>query len=139
MENNHLLIKTDSSLGSNEVSKIFIYDRSSDVNIAAFWIVFGENYHTYHVGKCTESTTTTRFAEAAPSEINKTWKISKWSERLEVFCNDQKMLDYKFDEGAQSGCASQWGQEAARIKFPTEADTASDMYAVVQKMLIRKL
>ena len=72
--------------------------------------------------------------------MNKTWKISKRSGRLEVFCNGQKMLDYKFDEGVQEGCATQWEKEAARIKFPTgyEADTASDMYAIVQKRLIRK-
>ena len=81
---------------------------------------------------------------APPSEVNKIWKISKRSGRLEVFCNGQKMLDYKFDEGVQSGCATQWGLDAARIKFPgsykvgSEVDTASDMYAVVQKRLISK-
>ena len=114
------------------------------MNIAGFWIVFGENYHTYHVGKCTEAANTKRFTETAPSEINKTWKISERSGRLEVFCNGQKMLDYRFNEGAKSGCAFQWGLDAARIKFPgaseagSKVDTASDMYAVVPKRLISK-
>ena len=103
------------------------------MNIAAFWITFVGDNNSYHVGKCSESGSLTSFSVAPPSEVDKTWKISKRSGLLEVFCNDQKMLDYKFDEGAQSGCATQWGQKAARIKFPTgfEADTASDMYALV--------
>ena len=103
------------------------------MNIAAFWITFVGKHNSYHVGKCSESGSLTSFTVPPPSEVNKIWKISKRSGRLEVFCNGQKMLDYKFDEGAQAGCATQWGQEAARIKFPTgeEADTASDMYALV--------
>ena len=133
LENSDLLIKTDSTLEGNERIKILIFDKSSDVNIAAFWITFVGDNNSYHVGKCSESGSLTSFSVAPPSEVNKIWKISKGSGLLEVFCNDQKMLDYKFDEGAQSGCATQWGQEAARIKFPTgyEADTASDMYALV--------
>ena len=133
LQKNDLLMTTSSTLGSNHKSKFFIYDQDSDVNIAAFWINFEDEYLTYHVGKCSEAGTNTKFPDSPIDDVKKTWKISKISGRLKVFCNGEKVLEYLFSAGAQEGCEKQWSLEARRIKFSQNEDTASLTYAIISR------
>ena len=135
LQKNDLLITTASTLGSNHKSKFLIYDQDSDVNIAAFWINFEDEYLTYHVGKCSKGDT--KFPDSPIlDDVNKTWKISKIPGRLQVFCNGEKVLEYVFSDAAKEGCAKQWSLEAMRIKFSETEDTASLTYAIAPKQEI---
>lgn len=140
LESSDLIVTTDSIVGSNDLISVMIYDATSDTNIAAIRVKFGTSKITYHIEKCTASSTYDQFTTQPPSDVNKTWKFSKKSNTLEIYCNDQKVLDFTYSSAAQGGCATQWGLKAARIKFMSsgDADTASDKYAIEPKTTIGK-
>ena len=135
-----LIVTTDSVLGSNDMISVMIYDATSDTSIAAIRVKFETSHVTYHVGKCTATGTFDQFTTTPPSDVKKTWKFVKKTDTLEIYCNDQKVLDYTYSSASQGGCATQWGLKAARIKFMSsgEADTASDKYAIEPKTTIGK-
>ena len=128
-----MIVTTDSILGSNDVVAVYIYDATSGTNFAAIKIKFEASQVTYHVGKCTASSTNDQFSTAPSTDVNKTWKFSKKSSSLEIHCNGQQVLNFLYSAGSQEGCATQWGLDAARIKFSGTEDTASDKYAIVPR------
>ncbi|KAL5271415.1 hypothetical protein ACHWQZ_G001903 [Mnemiopsis leidyi] len=136
LESNDLIVTTDSILGSNDVVAVYIYDATSGTNFAAIKIKFEASQVTYHVGKCTASSTNDQFSTAPSTDVNKTWKFSKKSSSLEIHCNGQQVLNFLYSAGSQEGCATQWGLDAARIKFSGTEDTASDKYAIVPRTTI---
>ena len=138
LETRDLIVTTDSVLGSDEMISVMIYDATSDTNIAAIYLKFETSQVTYHVGKCTAENTYDQFTTPPPSDVHKTWKFSKKLGSLEVHCNDQKVLDFTYSSGSQAGCVSQWELDAARVKFISSKDTASDKYAIVPKTTIGK-
>ena len=140
LESSDLIVTTDSIVGSNDLISVMIYDATSDTDIAAIRVKFETSKVTYHIGKCTASNAYDQFTTQPPSDVKKTWRFVKKTDTLEVYCNEQKVLDYTYSSSAQGGCATQWGLKAARIKFISSgnADTASDKYAIEPKTTIGK-
>ena len=133
-ENEDLLITTDSTPGQQ--IRVYVFDRTSDVKISAFWIEFAEPY-SYHVGKCTENGKVDQFQVSLPTDTEKIWKISEKLDSLEINCNGLQILNYEFASGYQNNCATQWGLDAARIQFAT-TDTASKSYRITRKLIPSK-
>ena len=132
LENEDILITSDSRLESGQRIKFFVFDQTSDVNIAAFWIEYRDDYY-YHVGKCSEPGKTFKFPISPTTENDKIWRISESKGSLEISCNGLKVLQYEFKKGHQDQCTVQWSKDAARIKFPND-DTASKTYRISRKI-----
>ena len=133
LENEDLLIKSDAAQGSMKEISVLIYDKTSDVNIAAIFMTYDVIGTGYHVGKCTEPGTRTRFS-ALPAENNKIWRISEKSGSLDILCNEIEVVEYEFSTSNNQGnlCVIQWSLDAARIKFQT-TDSASNSYSIARR------
>ena len=139
VEKEDLLIRSNDTSRDNGDKILFrIFDETNEERISSFYLLFNKNEYTYHVGKCSKSSTSQRFLVDIPKEQDKTWRISERSDRLIVSCNSVKVLEYKFSLGVQEQCAAQWRLDASRIKFPV-SHTASVSYAVEPKIDIGKL
>ena len=116
-----------------------IFDETNAINIAALWIIYEDDIYKYHIGKCTEAQQHDLFKSNLPtaSAAELTWKISEKPGRLEIYCNNVKILNFEFVDGFQSTCVAQWNLDAARIEF-VDADTASKSYAIAPRPIPRK-
>ena len=140
LEKMPLQIKTDSLLGSGDVSRVYFYDSQSHY-AGAFEIRF-DSTPQYYIRGCRSHTD---FPTNLPSATDKIWKIAllKSSEtineqvgdessavRLVVDCNGMEVLNFVF---SPSTCPdNNWispylGRHVTRIWFYSR-DTASDYY-----------
>ena len=79
----------------------------------------------YHIGYCMK--TFSPFLSTLPSDVNKTWKITKFAgPRITVHCNEVKVVDIIMSDETCSH--SKWSEEVEQIQFDPFIDTASDYY-----------
>ena len=68
---------------------------------------------------------------SVPDNVNKTWAISKSSERLKITCNNIEVVDMTFgviDKEKYPECEERMGKDVQKIMFYSRYDNASDYY-----------
>ena len=129
LENSPLEIKTDSTLGSDELVRVYFYT-SQGHNAGAIEIYFRPS-PLYHLEHCHESWTS--FLTDLPTDNDKVWKItlSRTSGiRLVIQCNDKEVVNILISDSVCSDdqWKNYWSKETKKIKFLSSIDTASDFY-----------
>ena len=128
MEEYSLVIKTDSTLGSNDVVFLLLYTSQGDY-AGGLYLYF---YSTlvYKIEYC--SSGSAYFPTNLPSDNDKVWRVTLTRTsgiRLVVHCNEKEVLNTLMSDSTcgDSRWSTYWTGEVAKIKF-LSYDTASDYY-----------
>ena len=113
---------------------IFYYNDKEGEEAGGIFIRFTSPMK-YLLPFCQENWTT--FPFSVPSERNKLWVIVKRGYRTVILCNyNQLVLDITAssetcdDPEYATTWATYWGREVTNIKFPSEWNSATDLYYV---------
>ena len=128
LEQYSLVIKTDSTLGSNGVVGLRFYTSQGDS--AGYLNLYFSSTPQYRIGAC--SSGRTNFPTNLPPDNNKVWRITLTRTsgiRLVVHCNEEEVLNTLISDSTCSSSywSTNWSKEVAKIEFPFY-DTASDYY-----------
>ena len=123
-----LVIKTDSTLGSDDAVVVRLFTPQGDF-LGGIQLRFPST-HQYYIGYC--STVRTNFPTNLPSDNNKVWRVTLTRTsgiRLVVHCNEEEVLNTLISDSTcdDSRWSRHWSGEVAKIKFHF-TDTASDFY-----------
>ena len=128
LEEYSLVIKTDSTLGSDDKVDVNLYTSQGD------WVGYLNLYFTstpqYWIGACTPGLT--NFPTILPSDNNKVWRVTLTRTsgiRLVIHCNEEELLNIMMSNSTcdNSEWSTYWSREIAKINFRSY-DTASDYY-----------
>ena len=130
LENNPLLIKSDSIIGSKDRVKIKFLT-AQDEQAGGLTIRLLSN-PVYWLWECSDSFT--NFPTDFPSETDKILKIEKLSgsdyKRFVLLCNSVELLNVLLSDSnckGETNWRTYWNRNVARIQFDT-ADSVSDFY-----------
>ena len=124
LEGTPLHIKTDSTLGSDELVTVMLYDKESNW-FSTVDVKFSSSMQ-YRIFTC--MATYIDLPVQPPVEVEKTWKITKTETALTITCNDVEVLNYLFADSSNSNCVPKLGGDVVeQIQF-SKWDTASDFY-----------
>ena len=132
-------MKSDSIPGSNDLIRVYIWDKVEDGHQSAFWLKFTQPNWQYKLGYCfLQSKEWNSLPAEPPESAVKIWKIVKNSTFLTLTCNNVEVLVFEFAKSSPStDCRSRWeGDKVAYISFAglkstAKQDTASDFYSAV--------
>ena len=128
LEEYSLNITTDSTLGSMDKVRVYLYTSQGD------WlgglVLYFYSTPVYVIGAC--SKVTSNFPTNLPSDNDKVWRITLTRTsgiRLVVHCNEVEVLNTLISDSTcgKSDWSTYWSREVAKIKFDSP-DTASDYY-----------
>ena len=128
-----LLVKTDSTLGSNEEIRLqFLEEKDSPSG--AIRIMFYPELK-YIIGGCTSAREYEGFAREPPTETTKIWEFALNPRRINVRCNGKEVLDFVL---SNTDCPDlHWvnGEtELTAVRFHN-TDEASDVFLVKRGLL----
>ena len=128
MEEYSLNITTDSTLGSNDKVKVYLY--TSQGNIAGGLTLLFSSTPQYWIWPC--SSGRTNFPTNLPSDSDKVWRVTLTRTsgiRLVVHCNEEEVLNTLISGSTcgDSRWSTHWSREVGKIVFYS-SDTASDYY-----------
>ena len=124
LEATPLLIKTDSTLGSDEKIIVWMYDRDGNV-IAGLAMIFSSPMQ-YVIGYCAADYTT--LPVQPPAEVDKIWTITKTETAIIITCNGVEVLNFLFEDSSKDNCVTRvGGGDVEQIEFH-RIDKASDFY-----------
>nr|AFK75454.1 putative secretory peptide-44 [Pleurobrachia bachei] len=125
LEGTPLQIKTNSSLGSNDVIKVGIF--ATDNIYLTYWAVNFSSPMQYSIQYCTGDWID--LPVQPPVAVDKVWTFKKTDTALIVTCNDVEVLNYVYADAANGACEteSRMGGDVVQIVFWSE-DTASEFY-----------
>jgi hypothetical protein len=130
-----LEIKTDSTIGSEDLVRVDFYD-SRNFRTGGFELTL-TNPPQYFVDFCI--TSDSNFSTILPAATDKIWKLTlnRTSDiRLIIHCNEEEVLNFLISD---STCSFRhwsyvWNKKVTKIKFDLDRDTASDFYRPTGKM-----
>ena len=127
LETTPLLIKTDSTVGSEDAIRVKFYT-AEEGNAGSMRLNF-EYPPRYKIAYCANWTD---LPSTVPREVNKIWQLTKLpGPRITVLCNGVKVVDFLVSNDTCSFYGSDWnlawGNDVERIAFYFN-DTASDFY-----------
>ena len=128
LEEYSLNITTDSTLGSDDRVRVFLY--TSLGNSAGGLDLFFFSTSQYYIWYC--NTDWTNFLTTLPPDSDKVWRVTLIRTsgiRLVVHCNEEEVLNTLISGSTcgDSRWSTYWSREVAKIKFRS-SDTASDYY-----------
>ena len=129
LEKHSLNIKTDSTLGSNDLVDVeFLTSQGDEVGVLTLDF---SSTPQYYIGAC--SSDWTNFPTNLPPGNDKVWRVTLTRTsgiRLVVHCNEMEVLNILMSDSTcgDSNWSYYWSGEIAKIKFSFEYDTASDYY-----------
>ena len=129
LEKYSLNIKTDSTIGSNDV--VHVQFRTSQGYYAGALKLYFFSTPQYWIGAC--SSGNTNFPTNLPPGKDKVWRVTLTRTsgiRLVVHCNEEEVLNALMSDstcGSNDWSTSYWSKEVAKIMF-LSGDTASDYY-----------
>ena len=128
LEEYYLSIKTDSTLGSNDLVYMNLFN--SQNKFVGYLNLHFTSTPQYKIWPCNADWPT--FTNNLPPDNDKVWRITLTRTsgiRLVVHCNEEEVLNYLMSESTCS--QGDWdyylNREVAKIKFGSD-DTASDYY-----------
>jgi hypothetical protein len=135
LEEKPLFVKTDSTVGSNDLLRVFVLGKSGKM-LSGVWLQFSSPTIQYNIGYCQGWID---LPVQAPTDQHKVWRFAKTSTSLSIACNAVEVLVYIFSNSTGNTCQSKWeGDVVASIMFagPTtiqsgSIDTASDYYGSI--------
>eukprot|EP00116_Pleurobrachia_bachei_P010453 sb/3470715/ len=123
LEETSLQIKTNSTLGSDDMIWVRMYDKDGGY-ISIVGVKFSSTMQ-YWIHACTSNYT--HLPVQPPEEVDKIWEIEKTDTALIITCNDVEVLDYQFANSSDSRCVPKLdGDVVEQIEFSSTYDTASD-------------
>ena len=125
LDGSNLHIKTDSIVGSGDVSAIWFYEGES--NIGGFSIFFSANIITYMMGFCQDKSYHL-FDTTLPTEQDKEWVIEKRGLRTIVYCNGRQVLSVtaSVETCESTSFEMVMGRDVNQIEISSMWDVASD-------------
>ena len=128
LEEYSLNITTDSTLGSDDRVRVYLYTSQGD-EIGDLYLYFSSTPQ-YAIGYC--KTGWTNFPTNLPPDSDKVWRVTLTRTsgiRLVVHCNEVEVLNTLISDSTcgDSEWSTNWSREVAKIKFRS-SDTASDYY-----------
>ena len=130
LENNPLLIKSDSIIGGGQRVKIKFLTAQHE--LAGGLTIRLVSTPVYWIWECSDDFTT--FPKNFPSETDKILKIEKLSGsdyiRFVLLCNDVELLNVLLSDlkcKGDSNWRTYWNREIAKLQY-NDADKASDFY-----------
>nr|AFK75457.1 putative secretory peptide-47 [Pleurobrachia bachei] len=125
LEATPLQIETDSTLGSNEKTWVWLYNKDSGY-IGTVAVTFSSPIQ-YYISYCTAKATD--LPVQPPVEVDKIWTITKSETALIITCNDVEVLNYLFTDSSDKNCVPKYDgkNDVQQIKFSSD-DTASDFF-----------
>eukprot|EP00116_Pleurobrachia_bachei_P009434 sb/3469696/ len=126
LEATPLQITTDSTLGSDEMIWVRMFDK--DGSISGYVKVDFSSTMQYWIGYC--STSWTNLPVEPPLEVDKIWTITKTETALIIACNNVQVLNYLFADGLNKYCVKYWGGDVVEQIAFIGSGTASDFYKV---------
>ena len=135
VENSTLEIKTDSSLGSDEI--VYVYFFNSERYRAGIIKLHFTSTPQYELRYCTSWT---NFPAELPTDTNKVWRITLTKTsgiRLVIHCNEVEVLNVLM---SYSTCSSSlwnyfWSRDVKKIVFDI-GDTASDYHRLYEGKIV---
>ena len=129
LENAPVEIKTDSTLGSNEL--VILYFKSSQVDDAGGVRIKFSSQPQYYLLFCSHWT---NFPKTLPSATEKIWRITLDKSagiRVIIHCNEERVLNlllsYRLCANYDFRYYKYWNRDVTKIYF-SYSDTASDSY-----------
>ena len=104
-----------------------MYTEQGGYVTALAWKFSGYKYLIY---RCTPGSPNYYNMSNVPTDINKTWTITKTSTTLIIKCNDVEIVNFVFDSANQDyfpECVKYLSQSIQKIKLHS-VDTATDYY-----------
>ena len=133
LEGTPLQIMTDSTLGSDELIDVRMYDKDSSY-IGFVAVKFSSPMQYFIGGNCI--TEWTDLSVQPPVEVNKIWTIAKTETAWIITCNGVEVLNFRFADSSAGTCVSNWGGDVVEeIKFHNN-DKASDSYSAGKFVII---
>eukprot|EP00116_Pleurobrachia_bachei_P005144 sb/3465406/ len=126
LEATPLQIKTDSTLGSNDLIYVMMYDEDV-VFIGNVGVKFSSPMQ-YLIVFCT---IWTDLPVEPPVEVNKVWTITKTETGLIITCNNVEVLNYLFADSSFITCVPNLGGYVVEKIMFYSSDKASDFYRAV--------
>ena len=127
-----LNIKTDSTLGSNDIVDVGFY--TSQGHLVGYVSLYFYSTPQYYIGRC--SSGRTNFPTDLPTATDKVWRVTLTRTsgiRLVVHCNEVEVLNTLMSDTTcdDRDWSTSWSGEVTKIKFAAH-DTASDFYKPVK-------
>ena len=124
LEGTPLQIKTSSTLGSDVIHRVDMYDKDGTF-VTAVGVMFSSSMN-YYIGHCASYTP---MQVQPPLEVDKIWTFTKTETALIITCNAVDVLNYLFADSSYGGCATKLGGDVVKaIQFLSQQDTASQFY-----------
>ena len=124
LEATPLLIKSDSTLGSDEWINVYVYDK--DGNLKGGAGVRFTSPMKYGIGQCTPDWV--ELPVQPTVEVDMIWTYTKTETALTITCNGVEVLNYLFADSSESTCVPKWGGDVVEEIMFNNEDTASDFY-----------
>ena len=129
LEQYSLVLKTDSTLGSDDLADVRLYT-SQGVYAGGLYLLF---YSTpqYYISHC--NLVPTNFPTNLPPDNDKVWRVTLTRTsgiRLVVHCNEEEVVNYLMSDSTcdiSAWSTIYWRREVGTIRFRSD-DTASDYY-----------
>ena len=113
LEGTPLQIKTSSTLGSDVIHRVDMYDKDGTF-VTAVGVMFSSSMN-YYIGHCASYTP---MQVQPPLEVDKIWTFTKTGTALTIRCNGVEVVNYPFATSHKSECGKNWGGDAVEeIKF----------------------
>ena len=132
LETSYLHLRTNSATGSGDKSVAWYYHGEEELYAGGIDIWFTSPVK-YLLVDCQYYTS---FPLPVPAEQYKHWVIEKRGYRTVMLCNGQLVFDITAsfetcdNPKYNDTWATEWGREVTSIKFPSQWDTATDLYYV---------
>ena len=128
LEEHSLAIKSDSTMGSNDIVDVEFYTSQGD-EVGALALYFSST-PVYYIWPC--SSDWTNFPTNLPPGKDKVWRVTSTRTsgiRLVIHCNEVEVLNILMSDStcSDSDWSTYWSREVAKIEF-SSYDTASDYY-----------
>eukprot|EP00116_Pleurobrachia_bachei_P006482 sb/3466744/ len=124
LEGTPLQIKTDSTLDSDDVIMVDMYEGTSYIGYVRVLITTPNVM--WYLEHCAPWDNLP--VQPPREEVDKIWTISKTETALIITCNDVEVLNYLFADSSDSTCVPRWIHDVENIEFNSPTDTASDIY-----------
>jgi len=120
-------IQTDSMVGSSEKIAIGFQTANWGAYLGFIRLIFTDP-PTYLIHDCIAYGNLPVFLNL-PTEVQKTWTISKTSTYWKIDCNNQEVLLYLFASSSNTKCVTQYSRDVGIVTIKS-SDTASDKYRI---------